>query len=57
VDLYAPWNYFWMYSALVTRIALCVMQSPATEPARVPAVRVPVIQRDPYGWQHSGGRS
>jgi hypothetical protein len=57
VDLYAPWNYFWMYGALVTRIALCVMREPVPAPERAPAVRLPAIQRDPYGWQHSGGRT
>jgi hypothetical protein len=57
VDLYKPWNYFWMYGGLVMRLALCVNQLPARVPERVPAVRLPTVRRDPYGWANSGGQS
>jgi hypothetical protein len=56
VDAYKPWNYFWMYSGLVMRLALCVNESTATAPERAPAARLPTVRRDPYGWASSGGR-
>jgi hypothetical protein len=55
VDLYVPWKAFWMYGGLVMRLALCVKESPATVPERVPPVRLPIVRRDPYGWANTGG--
>jgi hypothetical protein len=57
VDLYKPWNYFWMYGGLAMRLALCVNESPAKVPERLPPVRLPAVRRDPYGWANTGGRS
>jgi hypothetical protein len=57
VDLYKPWNYFWMYGGLVMRLAMCVNEVPARVPERVPAVPLPTVRRDPYGWANTGGQS
>jgi hypothetical protein len=57
VDLYTPWNYFWMYGGLVMRLALCLKELPAQADERVPAVRLPTVRRDPYGWANTGGNS
>jgi hypothetical protein len=57
VDLYAPWYYFWMYGGLVMRLSLCVNESPAAVPERVPRLRPPAIRRDPYGWASTGSRT
>lgn len=55
VDLYTPWNFFWMYAGVLMRLTLCVAANPV--PAAVPALRerrgrarVPKPIRDPYGW-------
>jgi O-antigen ligase len=56
VDLYNPWFYFWMYCGTVMRLALCVEQVPATQPAvagETMAARRPAVRRDPYGWAGS----
>lgn len=52
VDLHDPWNYFWMYTGVVMRLAYVAQTAPATEPAETP---VPVRQpaRDPFGWTAS----
>ncbi len=53
VDLYTPWNFFWMYTGVIIRLALCVAEAPAPVPAaleRRSRARLPKARRDPYGW-------
>jgi O-antigen ligase len=52
VDLHKPWVYFWMYTGVVMRLALCVEASPATAPATaaVPVRRPRARPRDRHGW-------
>lgn len=56
VDAYKPWNYFWMFSGLAMRLALCVNENPVKVPERAPAIRLPTVRRDPYGWANPGGQ-
>lgn len=56
VDLYKPWNYFWMYGGLVIRLALCVKRQEATVAAERVAPQSSWGQRDTFGWAHTGGR-
>lgn len=58
VDMYKPWNYFWMYGGVMMRMILCLNESPASETQAVPAARSATKPRDPYGWSqpaHGGG--
>jgi len=57
VDLYKPWNYFWMYGGLVMRLALSVSEAPAAVIERAPMAHVPEVRRDSYGWASNGGQS
>jgi hypothetical protein len=56
VDLYDPWNYFWMYTGIVMRLVYCVETAGATEAVtpRRPQLQGPV--RDPFGWSAAPGR-
>lgn len=55
VDLHKPWFYFWMYTGLVMRLALCVNEMPAAvkERPRTTLLRQPGPKRDNFGWVHS----
>ena len=57
VDLHNPWVYFWMYTGIVMRLALCVETSPAPQPVRERRIRTRALARDPYGWAQAGRRS
>ena len=56
VDLHEPWMYFWMYTGVVMRLALCVVPQAASipEPRRRP--RSEERPRDGYGWAGAQGR-
>jgi hypothetical protein len=62
VDLHDPWIYFWMYSGVAMRLALCMAPRTADEPALVPGARQRLrprgLQRprDVYGWAGAPGR-
>jgi hypothetical protein len=57
VDLYTPWNFFWMYTGVLIRLSLCVQAAPAPLPTtlerRPIRARVGKPRRDPYGWAKS----
>jgi hypothetical protein len=53
VDLYTPWNFFWMYTGVLMRLTLCVAAEPVPVPTtreRRPRSRAAKPRRDPYGW-------
>ena len=57
VDLYKPFNYFWMYGGVVMRLVICMREQPAMA-AEKAVVREPETRRDSYGWAQpaqSGG--
>ncbi len=55
VELHEPWNFFWMYTGTVMRLALCV--DPASAPALAQGSRARArSRRDAYGWAASPGR-
>ncbi len=53
VELHDPWYFFWMYTGVVMRLAICAqtstVQAPATVPERRPRQRLRAW-RDSYGW-------
>jgi len=51
VDLHQPWPYFWAYTGVNLRLALCALQAPAA--AAAPAAVRPVKFRDVHGWNAS----
>jgi len=55
VDLHDPWIYFWMYTGVVMRLALCVVPQAATQPQTRRRRRVE-RPRDAYGWAGAQGR-
>jgi hypothetical protein len=57
VDLHNPWFYFWMYTGVVMRVAVCVAESPAVVAEDERRRRARRIKRDPYGWVGTGRRS
>lgn len=57
VDLHTPWIYFWMYTGVAMRVALCVEESPAAAPEPVKPARGRAVKQDSYGWAGSGRRT
>jgi len=56
VDLHDPWNYFWMYTGAVMRLALCAQPQTVSAPEARRRLRVDERRRDPYGWSGAQGR-
>jgi O-antigen ligase len=51
VNLFNPWLFVWAYVGIVMRIAVNVLEQPATAPANVRAAAVPAGRgRDAHGW-------
>lgn len=57
VDLHTPWIYFWMYTGVTMRVALCVQEATAAAPETERSTRLQTVSRDPYGWAATGRRS
>jgi len=56
VELHEPWDYFWMYTGVVMRLALCVQERTVAVPVRDVRPIRRALPRDAYGWTGGQGR-